>query len=132
MLEGIVQTVYSETAAARPRLQTPGGAVSIGNAVETAISVVDAARFGYLVNLTLMCTAVSTTAGTWTLRDGAGGNVLQVIPQPVTAAVVGTKYCFCFPSPWKTNAINKAFTIQGSVATMGTWTFLVNGFMSST
>lgn len=132
MLEGIVQTVYSEVASVRPRLATPGGGVSIANAVETAISTVDAARFGYLTNLTIICTATSTTAGTWTLRDGMGGGTLLVIPQPVTVAIVGTKYCFCFPVPWKTNAINKAFTIQGSVATMGTWTFLCNGMLSST
>ena len=132
MMEGIVQSVYSEVATQRPRLLTPGGAVSIGGVVETAISTVDAARFGYMANLTIICTVASTTAGTWTLRNAAGGTTLLVIPQPVAVSIVGTKYCMCFPAPWKTNAINAAFTIQGSVATLGTWTFLVNGFMSST
>jgi hypothetical protein len=131
MLEGISNTVYELGATTRPRLFTPGGAVSIANATETAISTVDANRFAYLVTLEAICTVAGTTAGGWTLRDGVGGNTLLALQQPVAAAAVGTRYCWSFPVPWKTNAINKAFSIQGSVATLGTWLWLCNGMLST-
>jgi hypothetical protein len=112
-------------------LQTPGGAVSISNATETAISKVDASRFGYCQQIEAICTAAGTVAATWTLRDGAAGSTLLVLQQPVAVAVVGTRYVWSFPNPLKTNAINKAFTIQSSSASTGTWIFTVNGFRST-
>lgn len=132
MLEGVSQTVYSDAAHIRPRLLTPGGSVSIAGAAETAISTADAARFGYLFLLDAICTAAGTTAGTWTLRRGTAGTIALVLQQPVAAAAVGTRYCWSFPVSWKTDAIGGVFTIQNSVATMGTWAWFVNGFYSRT
>lgn len=131
MLEGIVQTTYGEQASTRPRLMTPGGGVAIGNAVETAISVADAVRFGYLFLLEAICTVAPTTAGTWTLRDEVAGGILLVLQQPELAAGVGRQRNFPFPVSWKTGAKGGQFTIQNSVATMGTWSWTVNGFQSS-
>lgn len=131
MLEGIINTVYSDAAHIRPRLLTPGGNVSIAGAAETAISTTDAARFGYLFLLDAICTVVATTAGTWTLRLALAGATALVLQQPVAAAAVGTRYCWSFPVPWKTTALAGVFTIQGSVATLGTWSFHCNGFRSS-
>lgn len=132
MLEGIPLSVYSDAANIRPRLLTPGGSVAVAAAVETAITLTDALRFGYLSLMEAICTVVSTTAGTWTLRDAMGGATLLVLHQPVTASVVGTRYCWAYPAPWKTAAMAGVFTIQPSVATMGTWQFHVNGFRSAT
>ena len=53
------------------------------------------------------------------------------LQMPVAAAPVGTSYCWPFPVPWKTVAKGDVFTIQPSVATMGTWAFIINGFASS-
>lgn len=132
MIEGVTNTVYSDAANIRPRLMTVGGAVSIAGAAETALNVVDANRFGYLTLLEAVCTVAGTTAGTWTLRNRVGGSTLLVLQQPITTSVVGTRYCWAFPVPWKTEFVNNSFSIQGSAATLGTWVFLCNGFMSAT
>lgn len=132
MLEGVPLSVYSDAANVRPRLLTPGGSVAIAAAVETAITVADAFRFGYLSLMEAICTVASTTAGTWTLRDALAGATLLVLHQPVTVSVVGTRYCWAYPVPWKSATLGGIFTIQPSVATMGTWQFHVNGFRSRT
>jgi len=132
MLEGLTQSVYSDAANVRPRLLTPGGAVTIVAAADTSISVADAARFGYLSALEAVCTVAGTTAGTWTLRFNPGTVTLLVLQQPITTAVIGTRYCWSFPVPWKTGAIGGGFAILNSVATMGTWVWHVNGFHSRT
>lgn len=131
MLEGQVQTIYSEQAPTRPRLLTPGGSVSIGGAVETAISVADVLRFGYIALLETICTVTSLTVGTWTFRNGLTGTTLLILQQPVALESPGQRYIWTFPVPWKTAAIGGQFTIQNSVATMGTWAWHINGFMSS-
>lgn len=131
MLEGIVHTAYGDLAPVRPRLITPGGGVAIGGVVETAISGVLLNQFGYLFLLEAICTVAPTTAGTWTLRDGVAGGILLVLQQPELAAGVGRQRSFPFPVSWKTGAKGGQFTIQNSVATMGTWSWTVNGFGSS-
>lgn len=132
MLEGVAQTIYSESANVRPRLLTPGGAVDIAGAVETAISTIDLNRFGYLSLLEATCLVAGTTAGSWTLRLGIAGTTALLLPQPIATSVVGTRYCWAFPVPWKTDAVGGQFTIQASAATLGTWRWLCNGFRSRT
>jgi len=124
-------TPFSETLPTRPPLLTVGQAVSVAAAVETALSVINANRFGYLLEVEAICVVAGTTAGTWNLRDGVAGTSRLLLQQPVAVSVVGTRYCWAFPMPWKTNAQSGQFTIQPSAATLGTWIFLVNGFHSS-
>lgn len=134
MLEGVDNTAYSDIAPLRPRLLTPGGALTLAGAAETALTVPNVRRFGYLFLLEAVCTVAGTTAGTWTLRDdlaASGGAVLVILQQPVAAAAVGTKYCWAFPVAWKSRLQNTAFTIQANAATLGTWVFLCNGFNSA-
>ncbi len=131
MLEGIENTVYGNDAAAANRLITIGGSVAVAAAAETPITVGSANEFGYLVYMRADCTVVSTTAGTWSLRRQVGGPVVLILQQPVVVAPVGSSYCWPFPVPWKTIAKGDQFSIQPSVATMGTWQFFVNGFHSS-
>lgn len=132
MLEGIEITVYGKDAAAADRLATIGGGVSVAAAAETPLTVAAAIQFGYLVYMRADCIAAGTTAGVWTLRRGVAGSTALLLQMPVAAAPVGTSYCWPFPVPWKSNAQGGQFTIQPSVATMGTWIFHVNGFHSST
>ncbi len=131
MLEGITQTAYSTTAPRAPRLMTIGGRVSVAAAAETPITTGVVNLYGYLTYMRADCTVASTTAGYWILRDGVANTVLLHLSQPVTAAVVGSSYCWPFPVPWKTHDQADQFTIEPSVATMGTWQFIVNGFLSS-
>ena len=131
MLEGIEVTAYGNAAPAANRLITVGGSVAIAAAAETALTVTSANEFGYLVYMRADCTVVSTTGGTWSLRRALGGAVVLMLQQPVLVAPVGSSYCWPFPVPWKTVAKGDVFTIQPSVATMGTWQFFVNGFHSS-
>jgi len=125
------QTPFSEQLPNRPPLLTIGGAVSVAAAAETAITSINANRFGYLLELEAICTVASTAAGTWTLRSGVAGTVRLVLQQPVNPSVVGTRYCWAFPMPWKTDAQGGQFTIQPSAATLGTWIFFANGFHSA-
>lgn len=131
MLEGVPVSVYSDAANIRPRLLTPGGSVTIAAAVETAITVTDALRFGYLSLMEAICTVASAREGTWTLRDALAGTTLLVLHQPVMVSVVGTRYCWAYPVPWKNAVKGAVFTIQPSAANVGTWQFHVNGFRSS-
>lgn len=126
------EVVFGAAINLRPPLFTVGGGVAIAGAAETAITVVDALQFGYLLTLNAICTVQGTTGGTFTLRDGAAGTTLLVLQQPLAPAPLGTSLCWIFPHPWKTNAINKAFTIQHSVATLGTWVWYANGHRSTT
>ena len=123
------QTVFSEPVNARQALATPNASVS--NA-EIAFSSVAAFKFGYLLNLLLICTTASTTIGLWTFKSSVGGTSIFTFPQPVAVAAVGTQYLLTFDMPWKTPTTNAAFSITPSVATMGTWFLLPNGFYSST
>jgi hypothetical protein len=131
MLEGVPVTIYGNDAAAANRLGTIGNSVTVAAAAETAITSSSNREFGYLVYMRADCTVAGTTAGVWTLKDGAAGNVLLNLQMPVAAAPVGTSYCWPFPVPWKTSAQGGQFTLTPSVATMGTWVFIVNGFYSS-
>jgi hypothetical protein len=131
MLEGIEVTVYGKDAAEADRLITIGGSVIVAAAAETLLTAASANQFGYLVYMRADCTVASTTGGNWSLRLGAAGPVILILQQPVVAAPVGSSYCWPFPVPWKTTAKGGQFTVQPSVATMGTWQFYVNGFHSS-
>ena len=131
MLEGVTQTVYGNDAAAMNRLATAGSAGNVAAAVETGLTTGSAFEFGYLVYMRADCLVAGTTGGFWQLRANFAGGVLLNLRMPVVAAPVGTSYCWPFPVPWKTPNKNDTFTIQPSVATMGTWAFIVNGFYSS-
>lgn len=131
MLEGIEVTVYGNDAAAAGRLRTIGDAVAVAAAAETPFTVASAQEFGYLAYLRADCTIAGTTAGTWNLRLAAAGTSVLLLQMPIPAAPVGTSYCWPFPVPWKTDAKGAQFTLTPSVATMGTWAFICNGFLSS-
>lgn len=131
MLEGIEVTVYGNDAAHANRLMTIGMGVAVAAAAETPITVASAQEFGYLVYMRADCTVAGTTAGFWNLNIGVAGTNVIDFQMPVAAAPVGTSYCWPFPVPWKTTAKGGQFTITPSVATMGTWVFIVNGFLSS-
>jgi len=131
MLEGINITVFGDDAAAAERLRTIGGAVAVAAAAETAFTTAVARKFGYLTYLRADCTIAGTTAGTWNLRLAAAGTSVLLLQMPIPAAPVGTSYCWPFPVPWKTDAQGAQFTLTPSVATMGTWVFICNGFLSS-
>ena len=125
------QSIFSENIVDRLPLQTVGGAVSVAAAAETNLTVVNAGRKGYLLQLEAIATVAATAAGTWTLRDSVGGTTLLILQQPDAAAAVGTRYVWCFPMPWKTAGRGDQFTIEPSAATLGTWLFHVNGFYSA-
>lgn len=131
MLEGVSLTVYGNDAAAMTRLATAGAAGNVAAAVETALSVASANEFGYLVYMRADCLVAGTTAGFWQLRCQVAAAAVLNLQMPVAAAPVGTSYCWPFPVPWKTPAKGDVFTIQPSVATMGSWAFIINGFASS-
>jgi hypothetical protein len=130
MLEGVPVTVYGQDAAAANRLATLGGAVAVSIG-ETWLTAVSAQEYGYIVYLRCDCTAVGTTAGLWSLNLGVGGASAINLQMPVAAAPIGSSYCWPFPVPWKTLAKGGQFTLTPSVATMGTWVFICNGFYSS-
>jgi len=125
-------TPFSRPITTRPPLLTIGGAVSVAAAAETPITSVLAGNFGYLLELEAICTIASTGAGTWTLRSGVGLTIRLVLQQPINPSVVGTRYCWAFPMPWKTDLAGGQFTITPSAATLGTWIFFANGMYSST
>ena len=131
MLEVVPVTVYGNDAAAANRLLTIGMGVAVAAAVETPLTVISAAEFAYLVYMRADCTIAGTTGGFWNLKIAVGGTIVIDFQMPVVAAPVGTSYCWPFPVPWKTTAKGDQFTITPSVATMGTWVFIVNGFYSS-
>lgn len=131
MLEGIPVTVYGKDAAHSDRLITIGGSVAVAAAAETPLTTIGANMFQYLVYMRADCTVAGLTGGTWGLRLQAASPIVLYLQMPVAAAPVGTSYCWPFPVPWKTLAQGDQFTIQPSVATMGTWQFFVNGFKSS-
>lgn len=131
MLEGIENTVYGNDAAAAARLRTVNNAQTVAAAVETILTVASAKEFGYLAYLRADCTVIGTTGGTWALRTAIGGTIMLLLQMPIPAAPVGTSYCWPFPVPWKTVMAGDQFTLQPSVATMGTWVFICNGFLSS-
>lgn len=122
---------FSEIIPNRPPLLTIGQGVSVAAAAETALSTANANRFGYLLSLEAICTVAGAAAGTWNLRAGVAGTSRLLLRQPITVSVVGTRYCWSFPFPWKTDAKGGQFTIEPSAATLGTWIFFVNGFHSS-
>lgn len=130
MLEGVPITVYGQDAAAAGRLALIGGAVPV-TIGETWLTVSSAYEFGYLVYLRCDCTAVGTTAGSWSLNNGVGGASLINLQMPVAAAPIGSSYCWPFPVPWKTIAKGSQFTLTPNVGTLGTWVFICNGFYSS-
>lgn len=105
------------------------GGVSISSAAEVPISAIVASKFGYLQRLEAICTAVGSTIGDWTLRDKVTGSTLLVLKQPIAIAVLGTRYTWDFPKALKMAAIGDQFTIQGSVNTLGTWFWILNGYM---
>lgn len=131
MLEGITQTIYGRDAADANRLMTVGGALTLAAAAETALTVGSANEFAYMTYLRADCTVIGTTGGTWRLRIGLAGATVLYLQMPIPAAPVGTSYCWPFPVPWKTAAKAGVFTLEPSVATMGTWVFICNGFHSS-
>jgi len=131
MLEGVGNTVYGSEAAHATRLVTVGGAASVAAAAETALTAGVANQFGYLVYMRADCTVAGTTGGTWTLNLAVGGAAVLLLQMPVVAAPVGTSYCWPFPCPWKNTAKAGIFNVTPSVATMGTWVFICNGFYSS-
>jgi hypothetical protein len=132
---------YGHAAAGLKLVDATAGGTSITNTVtETAISVVDASRFGYLCMIHAVCSVVGTNAAiaTWTLKDGAAGTTIWVFDVPINSPTGTTLNGFTagggpitFAVPLKTNAINKAFTMTASVATLGTWRFHVNGYLST-
>jgi hypothetical protein len=125
------QSALGDPLPTRLPLLTPGSGVAIAAAAETAISLTSAGRFGYLQQMEAICTVIGTTAGTWTLRSGLAGTTRLILQAPVAAIAVGSRYIWQFPHPWKTDGRADVFTIQPSVATIGTWVFHVNGFLSS-
>lgn len=131
--ENGVLLVRTEPALDLPLAGATAGGTTIGaSTAETAISAIDAARFGYLQSLWAVCTVASSAAGTFTLRDGAAGTTLQLIQQAKTVTAVGDVLGpFPYANPLKTNAINKQFTIQASATTLGTWVWFCNGFRST-
>jgi hypothetical protein len=131
MLEGVPVTAYGNDAPHAGRLATVGGAVSVAAAAETNLTVSSPTEFGYLVYLRADCTVIGTTAGTWTLKRAIAGTTALVLQMPLLATPVGSSYCWPFPVPWKTVAKGDVFTVTPSVATMGTWVFICNGFLSS-
>lgn len=125
-------TVLSEAINIRPPLVTVGAGVDVSAAGVTVLTVADALRFAYLLYLEAICTVAGTTAGTWILETDAAGADLLDLAQPVAAGAVGTRYCWPFPHPWKTPNKGGRFQINADVATMGTWKFTCNGFLSAT
>jgi len=120
---------------------TATGVVITNSVTETALQTIDADRFAYLCSITGVCSVVGTNAAiaTWTLKDGAAGTTLRVwdvgINSPVGSQLgsmlAGGDQLTSFTVPLKTNALNKQFTITASVATLGTWRFFVNGYLST-
>jgi len=116
----------------RPKLLLGGGVgfLQLTNNIETAISIADAARFGYLLQLELVSDGGANGNCIFTLRDAVGGTILEVFSSPENVAPVGRRLIFQFPEPWKTAAKNGVFTLQCSF-TPCLWSVSVNGFRSS-
>jgi hypothetical protein len=131
MLEGIEHTIYGSEASEATRLVTLGNSVSVAAAIETPLTDTKAFEFGYLVYMRADCTVVGTTAGYWKLRCGIGAAPVLHLQQALPAAPVGSSLCWPFPVPWKNAHRADIFTLEPSVATMGTWIFIVNGFYST-
>lgn len=126
------ESCMSDALNTRQPLLTVGAGVDVSAAGVTVLTVADVARFAYILYLEAICLVASTTSGTWILETDQAGVDLLDLAQPVTASEVGTRYCWPFPHPWKTPNIGGRFQINASVATMGTWKFTCNGFLSST
>lgn len=124
-------TVLSEAINNRPPLRTVNDGVDVSAAGVTILTISDALRFAYMMYMEAICIVASTTTGTWTLETDAAGADLLNLSQPETTAQPGTRYCWPFPHPWKTPDVGGRFQINATVATMGTWRFYCNGFLSS-
>lgn len=113
------------------KLATIGGAVAVSGTAETPLTAVDAALVlkGALYRLEAVCTVAATTAGFWTLRGSTGGTALIILHNGSAASAVGTRLVWEFPVPWNVDSVLGFFTVEPSVATLGTWQFTVNGAM---
>src|SRR5207247_11174212 len=126
MLEGVAQTVYSEPANTRGRLRGFGGVPFVDiTGVNSPISAAQPSLFGYLTQLDAVCTGASSTIGVWSLLLSSGGTNPWSYKQTVAVSVIGTRYTWLFPVPWKTDTVNASFFITPNVATMGTWNFTI-------
>lgn len=107
------------------KLATVGGVVAVTGATEQTIAG-DLNLRSALYSLEAVCTVAATTAGFWDLRAVPAGAVLVRLPLGAAAAV-GTRIVWNFPVPWVALPTMQAFSLQPSVATLGTWQFIANG-----
>ncbi len=114
-----------------PKLLTPGGAALVTGAAEVEISVVDPGSQvrGVLFRIDAVCVVAATTAGVWTLRGALAGSELLELYLGAASAAIGTRLSWEFPIPWRAESAIDVFTIQQSVATLGSWRFTCNGTM---
>ena len=129
---GLVLT--SQRGALNLPLQQPTAGVQVSAASEVGIALADSTRYQYLQRLHLMCVGTvlggsSHQAGSWSLKNGSAGTVLNIFPYKLTPAV-GDQLVFEFPTPHKTNVPGGSFVIIPSSTFLGTWQVIANGFRS--
>lgn len=114
-------------------LQQPTTGISISAAAEAGITSADAIRYSYLQRLQLVCVGTvlgGTGAGSWTLKNGNGGTVIQILPGKMGTPAILDSYVFEFPTPHKTGGTGGSFTLTPSSTFLGTWQVIANGFRS--
>ena len=114
-------------------LQQPTTGVSLSAASEAGIALADQIRYQYLQRLELICVGTvlgGTGAGSWTLKNGNGGTVLQILPGKMGTPAIMDRYTYEFPTPHKTGGTGGSFTLTPSSTFLGTWQIIANGFRS--
>lgn len=110
------------------------GGVTVSAASELAITTAVAAQIGYLLRLEAVCIGTvlggGITAGSWSLKNGTAGTVIQLLVQPKGTPLLGDRYVWDFPYPHRNSNAAQAFTITPSSTFLGTWMFIANGYRS--
>jgi hypothetical protein len=113
-------------------LQQPTTGISISAASEAGITTANATRYSYLQRLHMICSGTvsgGANAGSWTLKNGNSGTVIQIWPYKQTPAI-GDQIILEFPTPHKTGGTGGSFTITPSSTFLGTWQIVCNGYYS--
>lgn len=124
-------TVFSPPMQARTPVTKVTTVTAAGG--EQAITLSLAGFFAYLTSLYISCNIASTTQGILVLKNQLAGANLLSIPQNFPTAAPGSSIIqLTFDQPLKSILPGDVFTITPTIATMGNWTFVPNGFYSAT
>lgn len=109
-----------------------GGSVAVSGNVEVPLTVLSSSLRlkAALFRIEAVCTVAATTAGYWELRNTLVADTILNLHLGAATAI-GTRLIWEFPVPLIAPTVLTQFSVKPSVATLGTWQFIVNGAMVS-